>query len=44
MNDTDSLAEHAEAWMKENGIEVPERYSVEWWGEYTKWVEYAFSE
>jgi len=37
-----TLADHAEAWMKENGHEVPPRKSEEWNELYTQWLDYAF--
>lgn len=37
-----TLGEHAEAWWREQGNEVPERDTTEWSIMYEKWIEYAF--
>ena len=37
-----TLAEHAEAWWREQGNTVPERNTNEWREMYEKWVDYAF--
>ena len=39
-----TLAEHAEAWWREQGKIVPERDTSAWWEMYEKWVEFAFSD
>ena len=38
-----TLGEHAEAWMKEQGHEVPERASHEWILLYNDWHRFAFA-
>jgi hypothetical protein len=37
-----TLADHAEAWWKEQGNTVPERHTPNWKEMYQKWVAYAF--
>ena len=37
-----TLADSAEAWIKEQGLEVPERETVEWEVMYSKWIDFAF--
>jgi hypothetical protein len=39
-----TLADHAEAWWKEQGKEVPARNTEEWQQMYETWVEWAFSD
>lgn len=39
-----TLAEHAEAWQRENGREVPPKDTPEYTAMYEEWVEYAFSD
>jgi len=39
-----TLAEHAEAWWKEQGKEVPPRGTEEWQEMYETWVEWAFAD
>jgi hypothetical protein len=39
-----TLAEHAEAWWKEQDIIVPPRNTDEWRIMYKTWVEWAFSD
>ena len=43
-SDTWTLREHAEAWTKEQGREVPLRDSKEYEIMYQKWVDYAFKD
>ena len=37
-----TMSEHAEAWHKENGGQIPTRDTLEWDEMYQKWVEFAF--
>ena len=37
-----TLADHAEAWQRERGEQVPERDSAEWDTMYQDWVDFAF--
>lgn len=37
-----TLAEHAEAWWREQDKEVPLRETAEWQTMYEAWIEYAF--
>jgi len=37
-----TLAEHAEAWWKENGNMVPPKDTLEYENMYEKWHEFAF--
>jgi hypothetical protein len=39
-----TLADHAEAWCKEQGNEVPARDSDEWQRMYETWATWAFSD
>ena len=39
-----TLADHAEAWWKEQGNEVPPRGTNEWQQMYEAWVEWAFAD
>ncbi len=39
-----TLAEHAEAWWREQGKEVPPANTRAWVDMYEKWIEFAFSE
>ena len=39
-----TLAEHAEAWWREQGKEVPDRETSAWQEMYEQWIEYAFAE
>lgn len=40
-----TLDEHAEAWARENGKDVPtDRNSVEWRHMYEEWIDYAFAD
>ena len=39
-----TLADHAEAWQKEQGKEVPPRGTKQWRKMYETWVEWAFSD
>ena len=39
-----TLTDHAEAWYKEQGNTIPQRYSEGWWAMYENWIEYAFEE
>jgi hypothetical protein len=39
-----TLAEHAEAWWREQGKVVPPPDSAEWQTMYEEWVEFAFSD
>ncbi len=39
-----TLADHAEAWWKEQGEEVPIRHTEAWKLMYKEWVEYAFKD
>ena len=42
-NDLSTLAEHAEAWAKDNGYPIiPVRESKEWNQMYEKWIAFAF--
>ena len=36
------LYEHAEAWQRERGKPVPERYSKEWRKMYEEWAVWSF--
>ena len=38
-----TFAEHAEAWTKEKGEEVPQRNTTEWLEMYSKWHSFAFA-
>lgn len=38
-----TLADHAEAWWKEQEKTVPERGTGEWDKMYAEWIDYAFS-
>lgn len=37
-----TFADHAEAWTREQGIDVPERGTEEWYKMYHKWHSFAF--
>lgn len=37
-----TLAEHAEAWQREQGKEVPDRDTEAWQTMYEQWVDFAF--
>ena len=37
-----TLADHAEAWAKEQGETVPPRNTAMWRELYERWIEYAF--
>jgi len=39
-----TLADHAEAWTREQGQPVPERDSAEWRAMYEKWIAWAFQD
>jgi len=39
-----TLADIAEKWMLENGIEIPARKSAEWYIQYEKWIAYTFAD
>ena len=39
-----TLAEHAEAWWREQGKDVPPRGTAQWRTMYETWVEWAFSD
>ena len=39
-----TLADHAEAWTREQGKQVPARNTPEWETMYEKWVEFAFAD
>ena len=39
-----TLADHAEAWWREQGNEVPARDSNQWQKMYETWVEWAFAD
>ena len=39
-----TLADHAEAWQRERGEQVPERDSPVWDAMYQDWVDFAFAE
>ena len=39
-----TLADHAEAWARENGEDVPVRDTPEWQVMYERWIDYAFSD
>jgi hypothetical protein len=39
-----TLADHAEAWQRERGEQVPERDSAAWDAMYQDWVDYAFAD
>ena len=39
-----TLADHAEAWHKENGNSIPARDSEEWEVMYQSWIDFAFSD
>lgn len=39
-----TLADHAEAWTREQGKEVPERDTPEWEVMYEAWIDYAFAD
>ena len=39
-----TLAEHAEAWWREQGNKVPFRNSKQWQQMYETWVEWAFAD
>ncbi len=43
MNNNKTLADHAEEWTRENGEEVPERSTNEWFKMYQRWIEFAFA-
>jgi len=38
-----TLAEHAEAWQREHGREVPPKDTPEWYKMYQAWIEFAFA-
>jgi len=40
--DSMKLYEHAEAWQRERGKPVPERYSKEWRKMYEEWAVWSF--
>lgn len=42
--ETMTMAEHAEAWARDNGEFVPPRETAEWTAFYERWVEWAFSD
>lgn len=44
VEETMTLAEHAEAWARENGREVPERDTPEWEQLYAAWLSFAFAD
>jgi hypothetical protein len=39
-----TLADHAEAWTREQDQPVPERDSAEWRAMYEKWIAWAFQD
>jgi len=39
-----TLAEHAEAWWREQGKKVPRRNTKKWKKMYEKWVAFAFKD
>ena len=39
-----TLADHAEAWWREQGKEVPSRDTDEWQAMYETWVAWAFAD
>jgi hypothetical protein len=39
-----TLADHAEAWWRKKGKEVPPRGTDQWQTMYETWVEWAFSD
>lgn len=41
-NDTETLADHAESWAKEQGKTIPARGTDEWTKLYESWIDYAF--
>jgi hypothetical protein len=41
---TMTLADHAEAWQRERGEQVPERDSAAWDAMYQDWIDYAFAD
>lgn len=44
MPSTMTLADHAEAWWREQGNTVPPRNTDEWQQMYETWVEWAFAD
>lgn len=42
--DTIAFSDHAEAWYREQGEQVPARGTSDWDSMYAAWVEYAFSD
>ena len=40
--DTLTMADHAEAWIKEQGKPIPVRFTPEWKKLYYLWIDYAF--
>ncbi len=39
-----TLADHAEAWWRENGRTLPPRGTAEWQAMYETWVDWAFAD
>ena len=39
-----TLADHAEAWTREQGRDVPPRNTPEWQIMYNAWIDYAFAD
>ena len=41
---TNTLADYAELWMRDQGIPVPERETPKWLEMYERWIDYAFTD
>ena len=39
-----TLADHAELWARENGLDVPERETAQWAKMYERYIEWAFAD
>jgi hypothetical protein len=44
MADKTTLADHAEAWWREQGKRVPRRNTNTWERMYVRWIEFAFAD